>query len=41
MRCIKLTADRIVVLIDGVSYAEGKFEELEKSVDNRVKQYFE
>jgi phospholipid/cholesterol/gamma-HCH transport system ATP-binding protein len=41
MRCIKLTADRIVVLIDGISYAEGKFEELEKSDDTRVKQFFE
>jgi phospholipid/cholesterol/gamma-HCH transport system ATP-binding protein len=41
MRCIKLTADRIVVLIDGISYAEGNFEELERSVDNRVKQFFE
>ena len=41
MRCIKLTADRIVVLINGVCYAEGTYEELERSTDRQVKQFFE
>ena len=41
MRCIKLTADRIVVLIDGKCYAEGTYQELERSGDKKVKQFFE
>ena len=41
MRCIKLTADRIVVLINGICYAEGTYEELERSTDRQVKQFFE
>lgn len=41
MKCIKLTADRIVVLIDGICYAEGSYGELERSKDKRVKQFFE
>lgn len=41
MRCIKLTADRIVVLIDGRCYAEGTYQELERSGDKKVKQFFE
>jgi phospholipid/cholesterol/gamma-HCH transport system ATP-binding protein len=41
MNCIRLTADRIIVLIDGCCYAEGDFEELKNSSDTRVKQFFE
>lgn len=41
MRCIKLTADRIVVLMDGRCYAEGTYAELERSNDKQVKQFFE
>ncbi|RYZ25580.1 MAG: ATP-binding cassette domain-containing protein [Chitinophagaceae bacterium] len=41
MRCIKLTADRIVVLMDGKAYAEGSYAELAKSGDKKVKQFFE
>ena len=41
MNCIRLTTDRIIVLIDGYAYAEGTYEELKKSNDNRVKQFFE
>lgn len=41
MRCIKLTAERIVVLHDGKCYAEGSYEQLTKSVDKNVKQFFE
>jgi phospholipid/cholesterol/gamma-HCH transport system ATP-binding protein len=41
MNCIKLTADRIVVLIDGKCYAEGTYEELENSNDIKIKQFFE
>lgn len=38
---IRATADRIVMLINGQAYAEGTYEELERSNDNKVKQFFE
>ncbi|HEU4904215.1 MAG TPA: ATP-binding cassette domain-containing protein [Flavisolibacter sp.] len=41
MKCIRRTADRIVVLIDGRSYAEGTYAELEQSTDRKIKQFFE
>ncbi len=39
--CIRLTADRIILLIDGAAYAEGTYEALKKSSDNKIKQFFE
>lgn len=41
MRCVRITADRIVVLIDGKCYADGTFEELKKSRDPNVYHFFE
>lgn len=41
MNCIRATADRIVMLIDGRCYAEGTYEELEKTGDPKVKQFFQ
>jgi phospholipid/cholesterol/gamma-HCH transport system ATP-binding protein len=41
MTCVRLAADRIVVLLDGRCYAEGTYEELKRSDDPRVKQFFE
>ena len=41
MNCIRIVADRIVMLIDGVCYADGTYEELKKSTDPKVKQFFE
>lgn len=41
MACAKLTADRIVVLKDGVIHAEGTYEELEKDEDEWVRSFFE
>jgi phospholipid/cholesterol/gamma-HCH transport system ATP-binding protein len=41
MECAKLTADRIVVLKDGVFAAEGTFDELQKSDDEFVRGFFE
>ena len=41
INCAKLTADRIVVLKDGVFTAEGSFDELEKSNDEFVRGFFE
>ena len=41
MKCIKLTADRVVILMDGKCYAMGTYAELEKSRDKKVQQFFE
>lgn len=41
MNCIRLTAHRIVVLIDGKCYAEGTYQELKNSNDTKIKQFFE
>ncbi len=40
MACAKLTGDRIMVLKDGVIYAEGTYENLEKSEDEWVRSFF-
>jgi phospholipid/cholesterol/gamma-HCH transport system ATP-binding protein len=41
MNCIRMTADRIVMLIDGRCYTQGTYTELEKNDDPLVKQFFE
>lgn len=41
MSCIRSTADRIVMLIDGRCYAAGTYEELKANNDPKVKQFFE
>jgi phospholipid/cholesterol/gamma-HCH transport system ATP-binding protein len=41
MNCVRNTADRVALLLDGRSYTEDTFEELEKSEDEHVKQFFE
>ena len=40
MSCIRTTADRIIMLIDGKCYADGTYEELIKNNDPKVKQFF-
>lgn len=40
MACAKLTADRIIILKDGIIDAEGSYEELEKSEDEWVRSFF-
>ncbi|MCD0468839.1 ABC transporter ATP-binding protein [Flavobacterium sp. JAS] len=40
MACAKLTADRIMVLKDGVIHAEGTYQELEKDEDQWVRSFF-
>lgn len=40
MPCAKLTADRIVILKEGVIAAEGTYEELENSKDGWVRSFF-
>jgi phospholipid/cholesterol/gamma-HCH transport system ATP-binding protein len=41
MTCVRLAADRVVILVDGRCYAEGTYESLKKSNDPKVKQFFE
>lgn len=41
MKNIKITSNRIIVLIDGKCHTEGKYEELEKSNDEKIKLFFE
>jgi phospholipid/cholesterol/gamma-HCH transport system ATP-binding protein len=40
MNCVKNTADRVVLLLDGKCYTEGTYEELENSGDEKIKQFF-
>lgn len=41
MNCVKIVADRVVMLIDGTCYAEGTYEELRRSNDAKIKSFFE
>lgn len=41
MNCVKITSNRIVMLIDGRCYANGNYNDLQKSTDNKVKQFFD
>jgi phospholipid/cholesterol/gamma-HCH transport system ATP-binding protein len=41
INCIRITAGKVVMLIDGRNYAEAPFEEINKMNDPRVKQFFE
>ncbi|HVS92845.1 MAG TPA: ATP-binding cassette domain-containing protein [Mucilaginibacter sp.] len=41
MNCVRTTGDRIVLLLDGQCYTEGTFNDLKKSEDKNVKQFFE
>ena len=41
MHCVKLTAGKIVLLMDGRNYCAGTYDELSRSDDPAVKQFFE
>ena len=41
MNCINITANRIVMLIEGKCYADDTFENLSRSADLKVKEFFE
>jgi phospholipid/cholesterol/gamma-HCH transport system ATP-binding protein len=41
IECTKLTADRIIVLKDGICKAEGSYSDLENSEDEWIKSFFE
>ena len=38
--CSRVIADRMILLIDGVNYAEGSFEDLSSSKDKRIQAFF-
>lgn len=40
MNCVKHTADRVVLLLDGKCYAQGTYGELSRSKDNQISQFF-
>ncbi len=41
MNCVKMAADRIVILLEGKCYAEGNYETLKNNKDPKVMQFFE
>lgn len=40
LNCVKIVAEKIVMLIEGRCYAEGNYSELEQSTDKKVKDFF-
>ncbi|MCC3156677.1 ATP-binding cassette domain-containing protein [Hymenobacter sp. 15J16-1T3B] len=40
MSCVRLTADRVALLLDGRCYADGRYEELAASADPRIHEFF-
>jgi phospholipid/cholesterol/gamma-HCH transport system ATP-binding protein len=40
IECARTTADRIIMLLDGEVYSEGKLEMFEKSTDKVIKSFF-
>lgn len=38
--CAKAISDRMILLIDGINYIEGRFEEVEASTDPKVRAFF-
>jgi phospholipid/cholesterol/gamma-HCH transport system ATP-binding protein len=41
MHCAQHTANRLTVMIDGINYADGTFDELSKLKDPKVHAFFE
>ena len=41
MNCINITANRVVMLIDGKCYAENSFDNLQHDPDPRIREFFE
>lgn len=41
INCVRMVANRIVLLIDGACYANGTFEELQQSKDPKIRAFFE
>ncbi|MDO7852452.1 ABC transporter ATP-binding protein [Hymenobacter convexus] len=40
MSCVRLVADRVVLLVDGRCYAKGTYEELANKLDPKVREFF-
>ena len=40
MDCARVLADRMILLIDGINYFEGTFEELYSSTDKKIQEFF-
>ena len=40
LSCIRITADRVVMLIEGKNYAEGTYDDLKNSSDEQVKNFY-
>lgn len=38
--CARVVSNRIILLLDGINYAEGTFKELSSSDDNKIKAFF-
>jgi phospholipid/cholesterol/gamma-HCH transport system ATP-binding protein len=41
MACAKITADRIIIMKEGIVYAEGSYKQLEKSDDEWIRSFFD
>jgi len=41
MHCIDITANRVIMLIDGKSYADDTFKRLQQSDDQKIREFFE
>lgn len=41
LQCVSMASDRVVMLIDGVCFAEGTYEELKKNREEKVKLFFD
>jgi phospholipid/cholesterol/gamma-HCH transport system ATP-binding protein len=41
MHCVKLVSDRVALLDSGKCYWQGKYEQMEASADQVLKQFFE
>jgi phospholipid/cholesterol/gamma-HCH transport system ATP-binding protein len=41
MKCVRMTSDRVVILIDGKCYAEDSYEGLSRSADRKIRSFFE
>ena len=40
MNCVKVTSNRIILLLDGLAYAVGTYNEFKASTDPRIKEFF-
>jgi len=38
--CARVIANRMILLIDGINYAEGTFEEISSSKDKKIQAFF-